>query len=141
LKLGRNNFRQLDGEIVLAGGPQTMLERNRLLTERWYSLFVDRIPLLIPKPEKPTGLTLNPGDVVLFVFQDPGIPKMWSWKLGLIETQRSRSTYEIRYVLNPGGPPKFICRDVRHICVISQIDEIPPMSVRFMELTNGSGHT
>jgi hypothetical protein len=31
-----------------------MLERNRLLTEKWYQLFIDRIPLLIPKPERPT---------------------------------------------------------------------------------------
>jgi hypothetical protein len=132
LKLGRNNFRQLDGEIELSGSPQSMLERNRLLTERWYQLFIDRIPLLIPKPEKPLGQSLKPGDVVLFVFQDPGIPKMWQWKLGLIESQRSRSTYEIRYVLNPGGPHKFVCRDLRHITVISRVDEIPPMSSQFI---------
>jgi hypothetical protein len=134
LKLGRNNFRQLDGEIQLTGGPQGMLERNRVLTDKWYQLFVERIPLLIPKPEKPTGASLSVGDVVLFVFQDPGIPKMWTWKLGVVESQRSRSTYEIRYVLNPGGRPKYICRDLAHISVISRVDEIPPMSWRFSDI-------
>jgi hypothetical protein len=53
LKLGRNNFRQLEGEIQLSGGPQTMLEQNRRLTEKLYQQFVDRIPLLVPKAEKP----------------------------------------------------------------------------------------
>jgi hypothetical protein len=51
LKLGHNNFRQLDGDIQLAGGPQNMLECNRALSEKWYNLFIDSILLLIPKPE------------------------------------------------------------------------------------------
>jgi hypothetical protein len=131
LKLGRNNFRQLKGEIELTGGPQTMLERNHLLTEKWYQLFIDRIPLLIPKPERPTDSPLTPGDVVLFVFQDPGTPKLWTWKLGVIETQKSRSTYEIRYVLHPGGKCKYICRDLRHISIIHREGELPPISWKF----------
>jgi Pao retrotransposon peptidase len=133
LKLGRNNFRQLDGDIQLSGGPQTMLERNRLLSEKWYQIFVDRIPLLVPKAEKPQGSSLSNGDVVLFLFQDPGIPKMWTWKLGIVTSQRSRATYEIRYISSPGSPPKFICRDLHHICLIHGIDEIPPMSRLFYE--------
>jgi hypothetical protein len=52
LKLGRNNFRQLEGKIQLSGGPQTMLERKCRLTEKRYQLFVDRIPLLAPKAQK-----------------------------------------------------------------------------------------
>jgi hypothetical protein len=133
LKLGRNNFRQLEGEIQLSGGPQTMLERNRRLTEKWYQLFVDRIPLLVPKAEKPSGAILKAGDVVLFLFQDPGVPRMHTWKLGVINKQQSRSTYEIRYVTSPGALPKFICRDLRHICVICGVDELPPMSRLYYE--------
>jgi hypothetical protein len=117
LKLGRNNFRQLEGEIELTGGPQTMLERNRLLSEKWYQLFIDRIPLLIPKPERPTD--------------SPGTPKLWTWKLGIVETQKSRSTYEIRYVLHLGGKCKYICRDLRHISIIHRVGELPPMSWKF----------
>ena len=47
LKLGRNNFRQLEGTIILSS-LQTQLERNRLCQERWYELFIDRIHLLVP---------------------------------------------------------------------------------------------
>jgi hypothetical protein len=90
LKLSRNNLRQLDDEVELSGGPQ-----NMRLTERWYQLFIERIPLLIPKPKKPLSNSLSPGDVVLFVFQDPGMEKMCQWQLGLIESQKSRSTYDI----------------------------------------------
>jgi hypothetical protein len=131
LKLSRNNFRQLDGEIELSGGPQTMLHRNRALSEKWYKLFVERIPLLIPKAEKPRDSVLEIGDVVLFLLQDPSTPKMWTWKLGIIHQQLSRLTYEIRYVLNPGTGHKFIYRDLHRICLIVGVDELPPMSRLF----------
>jgi hypothetical protein len=138
LKMGRNNFRQLEGDIQLSGAPQTMLECNRMLTEKWYEIFVERIPLLIPKPEKPLGTELKTGDVVLFLFQDPGSPRMWVWKIGIITNKQSRSTYEIRYVSSPGSPARHICRDLRHICLIAGVDEIPPMSKLFYESGNES---
>jgi hypothetical protein len=70
---------------------------------------------------------------VLFLFQDPGVPRMHTWKLGVINKQQSRSKYEIRYVTSPGTLPKFICRDLRHICVICGVDELPPMSRLYYE--------
>ena len=133
LKLGRNNFRQLEGTIILSNAPQTQLERNRLVQERWYELFIPRIHLLVPKPVKVDTITLQPDDVVLFVFQDAGIPKMWVWRLGVIVRQVSRSTYEIRYISQAGSPPRLIMRDARHISLIHKADEIPPMSSRFLE--------
>ena len=133
LKLGRNNYRQLEGTVILSNAPQTQLERNRLVQERWYELFVQRIHLLIPKAERLMTVALQPEDVVLFVFQDAGIPKMWIWRLGVIVRQVSRSTFEIRYISQPGSPPRLITRDARHICLIHAADEIPPMSSRFLE--------
>jgi hypothetical protein len=133
LKLGRNNFRQLEGTVILSNAPQTQLERNRLCQERWYELFIERIHLLIPKAERQETVVLQPDDVVLFVFQDAGIPRMWIWRLGVIVRQVSRSTYEIRYISVPGGPPRLILRDARHICLVHGSDEIPPMSARFLE--------
>jgi len=123
----------LEGTIILSNAPQSQLERNRLIQERWYDLFVQRIHLLIPKAERVDTDTLQPDDVVLFVFQDPGIPKMWVWRLGIIVSQVSRSTYEIRYVSQVGSPPRTIMRDARHILLIHKADEIPPMSSRFLE--------
>jgi hypothetical protein len=133
LKLGRNNFRNLEGTITLTGGPQTMLDRNRLLTERWYQLFIERIHLFIPGPKSGEYRTLAEGDVVLFVFQDAGTPKMWVWRLGVVNRQVSRSTYEIRYSNQQGGRPKLIERDARHISLIYGEGEIPPTSRLFFK--------
>ena len=133
LKLGRNNFRQLEGTIILSNAPQTQLERNRLIQERWYELFIERIHLLVPKAERRDTVVLQPDDVVLFVFQDAGIPRMWVWRLGVIVRRVSRTTYEIRYVSQPGVAPRLIMRDARHICLVHKSDEIPPMSARFLE--------
>ena len=94
---------------------------------------MQRIHLLIPKAERVDIYTLRPDDVVLFVFQGPGIPKMWVGSLGIIVSQVSRSTYKIRYVSQAGSPPRTILRDARHISVIHKADEIPPMSSRFLE--------
>ena len=105
LKLGRNNFRQLEGTIILSNAPQMQLERNRLCQERWYELFVERLHLLVPKAVRMDAIVLQPDDVVLFVFQDAGIPRMWVWRLGVIGRQVSRTTYEIRYISVPGAPP------------------------------------
>ena len=133
LKLGRNNFRQLEGTIILSNAPQTQLERNRLCQERWYELFIDRIHLLIPKAVRVDTVILQPNDVVLFVFQDAGMPRMWVWRLGVVVRQVSRTTYELRYISVPGNPPRLIMRDTRHICLVHKSDEIPPMSARFLD--------
>ena len=133
LKLGRNNFRQLEGTIILSNAPQTQLERNRLCQERWYELFIDRIHLLIPKAVRVDTVILQPNDVVLFVFQDAGMPRMWVWRLGVVVRQVSRTTYELRYISVPGNPPRLIMRDARHICLVHKSDEIPPMSARFLD--------
>jgi hypothetical protein len=133
LKLGRNNFRQLEGTVILSGGPQSLLDRNRLIQERWYEIFVSRIHLLIPRPATANLRTLQAGDVVLFVFQDSGFPKLWEWRLGIIEKQVSRGTYEIRYSNRGGGLTKLIRRDARHISLIYAENEIPPTSVDFFK--------
>jgi hypothetical protein len=110
-----------------------MLDRNRLLTERWYQLFIERIHLFIPGPKSGEYRTLAEGDVVLFVFQDAGTPKMWVWRLGVVNRQVSRSTYEIRYSNQQGGRPKLIERDARHISLIYGEGEIPPTSRLFFK--------
>ena len=133
LKLGGNNFCQLEGTIILSNAPQTQLESNRLVQERWYKLFIQKIHLLIPKAARLDAVVLQPDDVVLFVFQDPSLPKMWVWQLGVIVGWFSQSTYEIRYVSQAGSPPRLIMRDARHICLVHKSDEIPSMSSQFLE--------
>ncbi len=74
LKLGRNAHRNLEGPAVLDNNPASQLERNRLIFQKWYTLFLDRIPLLIPRVKKEDSRDVRVGDVVLFVFQDSNIP-------------------------------------------------------------------
>jgi hypothetical protein len=107
------------------------LERNRLIQEKWYKLYIERIHLLVPAPAKEKQRQLCPGDVVLFVFQDSGMPKMWVWRLGVVVRQVSRSTYELRYVNQGGGKPRLIERDARHISLVYGLDELPPSAPGF----------
>ena len=110
-----------------------MFDRNRLLSEKWYQLYIERLHLLVPQAKKSCAREVVIGDVVLFTFQDPGIPKMWVWKLGIITKKISRSTFEVRYVSKLGSPPRLIQRDLRHICIVHGLDEIPPMSTEFFK--------
>jgi len=132
LKLGRNNFRQLEGNIILHGGPQNLLDRSRLLQERWYTLFIARVHLLVPGPAKPTQRVLQAGDVVVFIFKDAAIPKLETWRLGVVNRQVSRSTFEIRYS-SESGKQRLICRSARQITLVYGDKEIPPTSLAFFE--------
>jgi hypothetical protein len=125
LKLGRNNFRQLEGEIVLSDAPQLLLTRNRQIQKRWYEIFFNKLHLLIPKPEPPRGRKLQPGDIVLFVVTDAGSKRMWEWRLGVIERIVSRTTYEVRYAGIDEGPPRTLLRSAREMSLILPVDELP----------------
>jgi hypothetical protein len=123
LKLGRNNYRQLEGPIKLDNCPQTQLERNQLLTSRWYELFIERLSLLIPPPSKENDRQPVVGDVVLFLYTDPNFKKLWIWKLGVIEESMTRSSYKIRYS-GPKGERRYVQRAVGQISIIVPVDQL-----------------
>ena len=123
LKLGRNNHRQLEGPIKLDNCPQSQLERNQLLTARWYELFIQRLNLLIPPPDKKHDRQPVVGDVVLFLFTDPNFKKLWIWKLGVIEEALSRSSYKIRYS-NTSGDRKYVQRAAGQISIIVPVNQL-----------------
>jgi len=123
LKLGRNNFRCLEGEVVIEACPQTQLERNRDLLREWHSIFIERVQLLVPPHQKPTDRKTQVGDVVLFVFSDAGTPKSFTWKLGVVEELVSNTTILIRYSL-AGLAPKTILRSIRNTVLILGAHEI-----------------
>jgi len=124
LKLGRNNYRQLDGPIRLEGNPSKQLERNRILTSKWYELFLERLSLLIPPPSKSSERVPKIGDIVVFVYQDPNLRKLWTWKVGLIVEQLSRSTFRIKYNLAPKCETRTVDRSAAQICVVLPVDEL-----------------
>ena len=125
LKLGRNNYRQLEGPVKLDNCPQTQLERNRLLMTKWYEIFIQRLSLLIPPPENKTDQQPTVGDVVLFLFTDPNLKKLWIWKLGVVEEQLSRSSYRIRYS-GPDKVKRYVQRAVGQISIIIPVERLPP---------------
>ena len=122
LKLGRNNYRNLDGEIVLDNSPQTQLDRNRQIFTGWYELFMDRIHLLVPHARKVEGKQIQLGDVVLFIFQDSPMMKYNVWKLGVVTELVSPHSVMVRYSL-AGAGQKFIRRSIRQLCIIQSADE------------------
>jgi len=130
LKLGRNNHRQLEGPIKLDNCPQSQLERNRLLTSRWYEIFIERLSLLIPPPAREYDRQPETGDVVLFLFTDPNFKKLWVWKLGVIEEKTSRSSFRIRYS-GSAGEKKFVQRAVGQISIIVPVDQLHINHPRF----------
>ena len=123
LKLGRNNHRQLAGPIRLDNCPQSQLLRNQLLTSRWYEIFIRRLNLLIPAPAVSQDRQPEVGDVVLFLFADPNFKKLWVWKLGVIEEQLSRSSYNIRYC-SSNGDKKYVQRAAGQISIIAPVHEL-----------------
>ena len=131
LKLGRNNYRQLDGPIKMDNCPQNQLERNRMLTSKWYEIFIERLSLLIPPPEKKHDQQPIVGDVVLFLFTDPNLKKLWVWKLGVIEEKLSRSSYKIRYS-SPDGTRRYVQRAVGQISIIVSINDLCPENPELM---------
>ena len=135
LKLGRNNYRQLDGPVKIDNCPQSQLQRNQILTARWYELFIERISLLVPPPKEVHERQPEVGDVVLFVHQDPNFKKLWTWRLGLIVDKLSRSTYRIRYSLgnvDDPGVSRFVERSVAQISIILPVDQIHIQDPRFI---------
>ena len=128
LKLGRNNHRNLDGEIVLDNSPQVQLDRNREIFEGWYTLFLDRLHLLVPRAGRTEGQRVKLGDVVLFIFHDSPMMKYNVWKLGIVVELISDYTVLLRYSL-AGATQKFIRRSIRHLCIIQPADEWEPLGL------------
>ena len=75
LKLGRNNFRSLEGsgiKLDMAANRTALLEQNRELYCEWYKIFIDNIHMLDLRPNKWLKNSRLPvlDDIVLFVFLD-----------------------------------------------------------------------
>ena len=90
LKLGRNNFRSLEGSgITIDSNPSLakLLERNREIYSCWYQFFISNIHQLMMIPNKwlKTGRLPTVDDIVLFIFTDSNFSKQSIvWKLGRV---------------------------------------------------------
>jgi len=122
LKLGRNNHRNLDGEVILDGAPRTLLDRNKAIFKSWYGIFMDRLHLLVPTVDKTTYRDLQLNDIVLFKFQDANVPQLEVWKLGRVIQLISARTVLLQYS-HAGAGHKQIRRSVRQISLILGVEE------------------
>jgi hypothetical protein len=125
LKIGRNSHKNLDGPVVLEDCPQTQLDRSNDIFTAWYKIYLDRLHLLIPKPERIDDRKIQTGDIVLFVFQDAAIPKLGVWKLGRVVELLTAHSVKILYTL-AGGPKKYLVRSIRQLTVIVGVEELHP---------------
>jgi hypothetical protein len=123
LKLGRNNYRQLEGEVILDSCPQTQLDMNRSILREWYSIFIDRVHLLVPGSEKIRGRPTMVDDIVLFIFSGEGTKRGSIWKLGRVVELKSETTVLIQYS-HAGVAPKTILRSIRTTVLILGADEL-----------------
>jgi hypothetical protein len=123
LKLGRNNFRSLEGQVKLDFCPQSQLERNRDIMRQWHQIFMERVQLLVPAPSKVEGRDVEVGDVVLFVFSDGGSKRDNVWKLGKVVEVVSGTTIKIQYSL-AGIAPKTMIRSIRSVVIVLTAEEI-----------------
>jgi hypothetical protein len=123
LKLGRNNFRQLEGDIVLDCCPQSQLDRNRTILREWFAIFIDRLHLLVPGHEKEKGRQTQVDDVVLFVFSGEGSKSGTVWKLGRVVELKSKTVILIQYS-HGGLDQKTILRSIRETVLILGADEL-----------------
>ena len=133
LKLGRNNFRSLDGGgIYLENNqlPTDILERNRDIVHCWYQLFIDNIHMITLKPSKFLKNSPAPrvDDIVLFTMVDNQFAKeSITWKLGRITRVESRHAWilYISRIPTVGEPVKSeIKRCFRDISIIYSVGDL-----------------
>ena len=133
LKLGRNNFRSLDGggiNILASQIPTEILERNRQIVHCWYQLFIDNIHMLMLKPDKFLINSEPPkrDDIVLFTMVDGAMGKnSIVWKLGKVVKVLDRKAI-ISYITRIpkiGSPLKSeLNRNFRDISILYSVGDL-----------------
>ena len=127
LKLGRNNFRTLDGsgiKLDMAANLTTMLERNRELYCEWYKIFIDNIHLLDLRPNKwlKNGKLPVIDDIVLFVFLDTEYGKGGTeWGLGKVTAVKGSQisvSYSVRGAKAKVPPMHTVTRSARDVSIL-----------------------
>jgi len=133
LKLGRNNYRSLEGSgfnIEMSRIPSKILERNREVFKCWYQLFIDNIHMLQVRPDKWSVNTRMPiiDDIVLFVLNDSEYSKSGStWKLGkVLSCQKRKVTISYVSKITKTGQAilSSLSRGIRDVSIIFSIDEL-----------------
>ena len=134
LKLGRNNSRSLEGNIIFTTNalPSDILDRNRKITSAYYQVMIDRVHHLISRPNKWCTTSQNPpkvNDTVLFVTKDGNISAGGKeWKLGrVIKVTDSKVSimYPTKTMTKTIPTWKFVDRNWREVSVLMSEKDLP----------------
>ena len=138
LKLGRNNFRSLEGSFSLKGSTaQDLLEKNKKIQQIWYQTFIDRLHHLIPKPAKWNNTeSISVDDICIFIYNENPSMNADIWKLGRVvevSVRKVKISFPMKSV--PGKLPKMktIERSPRDISIISAADDVNLNSWEYFE--------
>lgn len=135
IKLGRNNYRSLEGSISLAGFEETkLLDRIREINTFFYQSILDRLHMLIPRPAKWNKTDeVNVGDVCVFVYKDSGSAKMWTWLLGKVLEVVERGKIKLEYFTPVSKRKMSVVRCPRQVVKIHDIKDLPVNTVDYFE--------
>ena len=132
LLLGRNNNRNLNGWFKITKGTdsETLLRKNQEIMKSWYSIFNDRLHLLIPRPAKWQRTDpVHIGDTVLFLANETPGTKANAWKLGLVKEIPKKNSLQIEYMC--GNKKKHLTRCPRDVSIIVAAEELPITSLEY----------
>ena len=127
MKLGRNNYRALDGsgiKLDMASNLTTLLERNQELYCEWYGIFLENIHMLDLRPNKwlKNSRLLVLDNIVLFVFNDSEYGKAgMDWRLGKITAVKGTQVsvmYSVRGAKAQLPPMHTVQRSARDVSII-----------------------
>ena len=147
LKLGRNNFRSLEGSFNLqkSTGITGLLRRNQQIQKLWYQMLLDRIHHLIPRPTKwSKSDVINIDDICLFTHTDNPSLGVDIWKLGRVVELPSKNKVVLEYASNTTSGNygllklKQIVRSPRNISIISAAGDVNLNSRKYFEQLKGN---
>ena len=132
LKLGKNNYRSLEGSIEMTNRalPSDILDRNRKITSTFLQILVDRIHYFNYRPKKwlySSEVPPRVDDIVLFVMEDGKVSADNDWKLGRIievHDRKVRVMYPAKKTPNHIITWKFVDRNWRDISILVAENEL-----------------
>ena len=119
LILGRNNNRAMSGWFSLNSGVdyQSLVRKNKEILKFWYSIFLEHIHLLIPRPNKWLRTDeVQVNDVVLFLFSESPSSKAEKWRLGIVREVKKKNSLLIEY--SDGIHKRTLTRSPRDLSII-----------------------
>jgi len=129
LKLGRNNYRSLEGNgfsLDMAGSFTKILDRNRSIYQQWYQSFMENVHLLNLRPNKWLKSSRLPiiDDLVIFVYNDSNHAKeSIHWRLGRV-VEVLGTKVSLKYTGKFKGVEQTLVRSLRDISIVYSVGEM-----------------